>query len=183
MSRKRISALNFAAALLAAAHFASPAGAVMNGGVFSVPVLAVLSGGLQSSGGAFTVSGVNMGGPSFSSSNLSGGSFDLATGAAPAIIIIETARANLVSAHCYPVPFKPSAGHTSIIFTALTRLASVRIYTISGELVRSLEKNDLGETLEWDVKNSQGRNVASGVYIFTVKSGSQKASGKLMIIW
>ena len=57
MSRKRISALNFAAALLAAAHFASPAGAVMNGGVFSVPVLAVLSGGLQSSGGAFTVSG------------------------------------------------------------------------------------------------------------------------------
>ena len=81
------------------------------------------------------------------------------------------------------MPFKPSAGHTSIIFTALTRLASVRIYTISGELVRSLEKNDLGETLEWDVKNSQGRNVASGVYIFTVKSGSQKASGKLMIIW
>ena len=59
----------------------------------------------------------------------------------------------------------------------------MRVYTVSGELVRALEKNDAGETLDWDLKNSRGQAVVSGVYVFTVKSGSQKNTGKLMVIW
>lgn len=159
------------------------AAAAMSGGPFTVPVMSSLSGGGAVSGGAFSVSAMNLGGPSFSSSAPGGGSFSLASGAAPAVVIIVTARSGLGSAHCYPVPFRPALGHTRITFTALTRAASVRIYTISGELVRTLEKNDSGETLDWDAKNSRGERLASGVYIFTVKSGGQTADGKLMIIW
>lgn len=158
------------------------ANTVMNGGVFSVPVLASLSGGAPASGGSFSLLGFNMGGPVFSGESLGGGVFSLDSGSAQAVIVYTAARADLGAAHCYPVPFKPSEGHIRITFTALTRAASVRIYTLSGELVRALEKADSGDFLEWDVKNSRGENVTSGVYFFTVKSARQTRTGKLMII-
>lgn len=159
-----------------------PADAGMSGGAFSVPVLASLSGGAPASGGSFSLLGFNMGGPVFSGENLSGGVFSLDSGSAQAVIVYTAARADLGAAHCYPVPFKPSEGHIRITFTALTRTASVRIYTLSGELVRTLEKADSGDYMEWDVKNSRGENVTSGVYFFTVKSARQTRTGKLMII-
>lgn len=155
----------------------------MSGGSFSVPLVFSVSGGAPASGGAFSLSAVSMGGPVAPSAALTGGAFSLAAGGAPAVVIIEAANATLGAAHCYPVPFKPSAGHTRITFTGLTRQARVRVYTVSGELVRSLEKNDSGETLDWDVRNARGQNVASGVYVFTVKSGGETATGKLMVIW
>jgi len=172
--------------LLAAALAALPPAlraAAMSGGSFTVPLVFSVSGGAPSAGGAFSISAVSMGGPVAPSAALTGGSFSLAAGGAPAVVIIEAANATLGAAHCYPVPFKPSAGHTRITFTGLTRQARVRVYTVSGELVRTVEKTDGGETLDWDVRNSRGQNVASGVYVFTVKSGGESATGKLMVIW
>ncbi len=154
----------------------------LTGGSFSVPVLVTLSGGAPASGGALSLAGFNMGGPTDSAASLTGGVFSLDTGAAPAVIISGTAKAGLGEAHCYPVPFKPSEGHVKITFTALTRAARVRIYTLSGELVRTLDKSDPGDSIEWDVKNSRGENAASGVYFFTVKNAGQTRTGKLMII-
>lgn len=162
----------------------APAGAApMTGGAFSVPLFSTLSGGGSASGGAFAAGPLSMGGPSYSSVAPSGGAFSLASGAAPALVIIDSARAGLGAAHCYPVPFRPAAGHTKITFTGLTRQASVKIYTVSGELVRSLQKNDTTDSLDWDAKNSRGQQAASGVYFFTVKGGGETATGKLMIIW
>ena len=158
------------------------AATAMTGGAFSVPVLAALSGGAPAAGGSFSLQGFNIGGPVFSGENLSGGVFSLDSGSAQAVIVYAAARTDLGAAHCYPVPFKPSEGHIRITFTALTRAVSVRIYTLSGELVRTLEKADSGDFLEWDVKNSCGENVTSGVYFFTVKSARQTRTGKLMII-
>ncbi|MDD2805936.1 MAG: T9SS type A sorting domain-containing protein [Elusimicrobiales bacterium] len=164
--------------------FAPGAYAALSGGAYSVPFVVSLSGGGPASGGVFSLSAANLGGPSFSSSAPSGGAFSVITGGAPALLLVTaTARGDLGAAHCYPVPFRQSQGHTKITFTGLTRAAAVRVYTISGELVRALEKNDSGETLDWDLKNSRGQSVVSGVYIYTVKSGSQKNTGKLMVIW
>lgn len=173
------------AAALAAALPPDHSRSAMSGGSFSVPLVFSVSGGAPASGGAFSLSAVSMGGLTAPSAALTGGSFSLAAGGALAvvIVIIEAANATLGAAHCYPVPFKPSAGHTLITFTGLTRQARVRIYTVSGELVRALEKNDGGETLDWDARNSRGRNVASGVYVFTIKSGGETVTGKLMVIW
>ena len=171
--------------LIAAALCGAPraAAAALGGGAYTVPVLAALSGGAAATGGAFSAAALNLGGPSYSLTPPAGGAFSLATGAAPAVVIIESASATLGAAHCYPVPFKPSLGHTNITFTGLTRQARVRVYTVSGELVRTLDKNDGGETLAWDVRNARGQRVASGVYVYTVKSGGETATGKLMIIW
>ncbi|MEK7720885.1 MAG: hypothetical protein AAB359_00690, partial [Elusimicrobiota bacterium] len=69
-----------------------------------------------------------------------------------------------------------------ITFTNLTYSARVRIYTISGELVRTLDKNDSGKTLDWDVRNARDSAVDSGVYLWLIESAVQKKKGKLMII-
>ncbi|MDA8244419.1 MAG: T9SS type A sorting domain-containing protein [Elusimicrobia bacterium] len=169
--------------LLLAAAGVTPAFAAMTGGVFSVPLVAPLSGGGPASGGAYSVSS-SVGAPAYSAASPSGGAFSLYSGGGSALLVIAvTARGDLGAAHCYPVPFKSALGHTKITFTGLTRSAVVRIYTVSGELVSTLEKNDIGETLDWDLRNSRGQQVASGVYVYVVKSGSQKNSGKLMVIW
>ena len=95
---------------------------------------------------------------------------------------LTTAKSDLSTAHCYPVPFKPSAGHTKITFTDLTRSARIRIYTITRELVRTLDKSDAGDALEWDVRNGRGSAVDSGVYLFLIESTGKPKKGKLMVI-
>ena len=162
---------------------ARPANAAMSGGPYDLPLLATVSGGGTAAGGSFTAGALNLGGPSFSSVAPSGGGYTVATGAAPAVVLLDSAQVNLASAHCYPVPFMPSRGDTVITFTGLTSSAEVRIYTISGRLVRELYKSDFGSKLAWDARNSAGQQVASGVYIYVIKGGGQTATGKLMIIW
>jgi|GEM_PF-1166902 len=172
----------FAAACLAGAGRVLYASPVLSGGAFSVTGLTALSGGAVSSGGALSLLEANLGGPVFSGGSLTGGVFSLDSGLALPVVVYEAARTDLGSAHCYPVPYKPSLGHINITFTGLTRTAGIKIFTLGGELVRTLDKSGPGEAMDWDVKNSRGENVVSGVYFFTVKNGSQTRTGKLMIL-
>ncbi len=57
---------------------------------------------------------------------------------------------------------------------------AVRIYTISGELVRALDGSGKAE---WDIKNAAGRRVQSGIYFFRVKAeGAGEQLGKIAVI-
>jgi hypothetical protein len=90
--------------------------------------------------------------------------------------------ANLEHVAVVPNPFRgsaewdPSPGQNRVHFTHLPATSTVRIYTSNGELVRILVQNpnaNLGGTtgdLEWDLKNAEGRNVVSGIYIYQVES-------------
>jgi len=56
-----------------------------------------------------------------------------------------------------------------IIITNLPQTVTVRIYTINGTLVRTLEKDDDTITfLEWDLKNQSRVPIASGMYIYHI---------------
>lgn len=85
-------------------------------------------------------------------------------------------------AYAYPVPYKPSEGHTSIIFTYLPSECTIRIFTISGELVKTINHTNGLPQEEWDVKSDAGNAVFSGVYIYYIKSKSNSKEGKIMII-
>ncbi len=57
----------------------------------------------------------------------------------------------------------------------------MKIFTIAAEQVRLLT-SDTSQVL-WDLKNDDGDNVASGVYLYLINSPQgEKASGKLAII-
>jgi subtilisin family serine protease len=82
----------------------------------------------------------------------------------------------------YPNPWR-SDKHSSVpvVFNALTADSTVKIFTISGYLVRSLSPSSGKAT--WDLKNDSGELVASGIYIYSVTDGhDNKSQGKLAII-
>src|SRR5205807_6937382 len=88
----------------------------------------------------------------------------------------------LSGAYAWPVPYKPSIGHTVIHFVNLASASTIKVYTITGELVAQLESDSLGSDVLWDVTNRDGDRVASGVYIYQIKNSFSEKRGKLIII-
>ena len=82
--------------------------------------------------------------------------------------------------YAYPVPFKPNTDptHTSIKFTGLASRATIKIYTITGELVKTIQETDGdGFNDTWDAHEA-----ASGMYIYRIDNGSEIKTGQLLII-
>jgi hypothetical protein len=86
----------------------------------------------------------------------------------------ELADADLSAIRVVPNPFVAineitrGRGLQRILFTNLPPQATIRIYTISGNLVRVLEHSDESGTQEWDVRTRFDLLVASGNYYFHV---------------
>lgn len=102
--------------------------------------------------------------------------------------LLAVPDADLSPVYAYPVPFRPGAGDAArygswadlITFTNLPAYGKIRIYTVSGALVRELQAAP--PSMKWDLKNSAGQAVASGVYLWEVTSGSSRKTGKLVVI-
>lgn len=111
--------------------------------------------------------------------SVSGGGYSITAGV---ISSLQPAALSLDNAYAYPNPYRPSKGHSKITFTKLTTAASIKIYTVSGELVRTVEKDSTNDAISWDVLNESGQKIASGLYIYIITSGSMSKSGKLIVI-
>jgi len=62
-------------------------------------------------------------------------------------------------------------GVHEVHFINLPEKATIKIYTIAGDLVAQLEHNDTVRDFEpWNLKNGKGNDVASGIYIYRVES-------------
>ena len=59
-------------------------------------------------------------------------------------------------------------GDREIQFRNLPKLCTIRIYTITGELVDTIEKDDFTSMASWDLLSSEGMRIAYGVYIYHV---------------
>jgi hypothetical protein len=89
-------------------------------------------------------------------------------------VVVGGTSGSVEEVKAYPMPFRPSQGHTEMVFTNLPQGASVKIYTFLGELVKDFTIDSSG-TYRWDVKNDSGEKVASGVYlVFIDGTGGQK---------
>jgi hypothetical protein len=82
----------------------------------------------------------------------------------------------------YPNPYK-ATDHDVVVFEGLTQEATIKIYTISGQLVKTIHKNDGSGTAFWSVDNDSGQKVATGLYLWSAEgsSGSMKR-GKVAVI-
>jgi flagellar hook assembly protein FlgD len=87
----------------------------------------------------------------------------------------------------YPNPFNPDTWIPYQLKEDTT--VEVRIYTITGQLVRTL---NLGyqpagfyitkeKAVYWDGKNAAGEHVSSGVYFYTIQAGEYTATRKMVI--
>ncbi|MDZ4713382.1 MAG: hypothetical protein SGI89_13815 [bacterium] len=57
-----------------------------------------------------------------------------------------------------------------ITFRNLPRTCSIRIFTLSGDFIRKLDKSNDESTLAWDLRNLESVPVASGMYIALVEA-------------
>jgi hypothetical protein len=95
---------------------------------------------------------------------------------------------DLSDAYVYPNPFKPNTPGAfqsdKITFKKLPAQAKVKIFSIVGKQVAEFNKADATvDYYDWDVRNSHGEKLASGVYIFYVTApGAGKARGKFAVI-
>jgi len=72
------------------------------------------------------------------------------------------------------------APNSGILFGNLPADAQIEIYTISGQKIFSQRVNET--PYRWNVKNNDNRDIASGVYLYAVKSASGVKTGKLAVI-
>lgn len=86
------------------------------------------------------------------------------------------AAANVENVIVVPNPYNgherwDQAGAGRIQFMRVPANVKVRIYTMAGDLVRELEKRDATSgNMDWDLKNGNGEEIASGIYIYHVLS-------------
>jgi hypothetical protein len=87
-----------------------------------------------------------------------------------------------------PNPFRAAeawdqAGGNQVHFINLPEKARIRIYTAAGDLVREIVHDDsVRDFAIWDLKNGQGENVSSGIYVYRVESGVFSAQSRFVVI-
>ncbi len=106
------------------------------------------------------------------------------------------AASDLSGLRVYPIPFKPNGGdadkgvgytagnpNSGIIFDNLPNSVSIKIYTITGQLVTSFSSESSSGKMRWDVRNDSGQDVATGGYVAVITSpGVAKIIKKILIL-
>jgi len=99
------------------------------------------------------------------------------------------ASATLADLKVFPSPWRPGSGGTfddaqGVHFRNLTPTATISIYTVTGHIVRRIEKQTSdGAEVIWDGRNTDGDKVASGVYLYLVTAPNlDKQTGRFAII-
>ncbi len=83
----------------------------------------------------------------------------------------------------YPNPYNPNRAIGGMLkFENVVPGCSIQIYTISGELVSSIEAQSI--IAYWDGKNRYGEKVSPGIYYFVITNpGSSAINGKIFVIY
>ncbi len=77
----------------------------------------------------------------------------------------------------------PSYRGKPVNFIGLSKGCEIRIFTVAGELVKTIVDDDSDSRAEWNLTNEEGYKVASGLYLYQIKSPQTKdITGKLSVI-
>ncbi|MBU2599695.1 Ig-like domain-containing protein [bacterium] len=100
-------------------------------------------------------------------------------------IILENVKTNDLSLiSVFPNPFHPLKDKQVTFINLPQEAMTIKLYTISGELIRTLDSpEELSFTRAiWDGKNEHGYLVASGIYIYVVKTEKGRKIDKIALI-
>ena len=86
-------------------------------------------------------------------------------------------------AYVWPNPCNKYDGQDHVTFSKIMPVeAEIKIYTLSGELVKVLKKSSTLSSTPWYLDNENGDIVMSGIYIYIIKADNMSKSGKVIII-
>ncbi len=91
------------------------------------------------------------------------------------------------AAYNYPNPFNPRSQTTRIVFynPAGNTSVSVKIFTLTGKLVKSITQSVSGEGsryVDWNGRNGKGQVVRNGVYVAVIQLGSTRIMVKIAVV-
>ena len=95
---------------------------------------------------------------------------------------LEAARMDVKRINVFPNPYyglnlaETSSHEGFVTFSHLPERVTVRLFDLAGNLVRTLEKNDPDQFLQWNLLNDNELPVASGMFIAHVEMPALKAS-------
>ncbi|MBX7151266.1 S8 family serine peptidase [bacterium] len=82
----------------------------------------------------------------------------------------------------YPNPYRPDEAPQGMMFANLTPTATIKIYSLNGVYINTLEETDQDGGVLWDLKDRSGNKVPSGIYYYIVESEKQKKRGKFAVV-
>src|SRR5262249_39557470 len=91
----------------------------------------------------------------------------------PPVVQLDTPRPN---------PFNPE---TAISFVHPGGHVELQVYSVAGRLVRELIRGEYmagRNTVQWDGKDDHGIAVASGLYVFKLRSAGQERTAKTVLL-
>jgi len=102
--------------------------------------------------------------------------------------VASQASENLDKIHVVPNPYLAHAewelyeNQRKIQFVNLPGECTIRIYTLAGDLVSTLDHNDGTGSHDWNLLTRSGRSLVSGVYLYNVESPYGNYTGKFAVI-
>ncbi|MGB2957581.1 MAG: hypothetical protein WBD30_01695 [Bacteroidota bacterium] len=88
---------------------------------------------------------------------------------------VELATVQMGNINVFPNPYfgrneaEQNQFNRFVTITHLPQVATIRVFTITGEIVRTLNHSDDSTFERWDLRNENGLPVASGVYILYIE--------------
>lgn len=102
----------------------------------------------------------------------------------------SAARSDLKDVRVVPNPYfvqysamvETGEGQSVLEFQHLPDKCTIRIYTLAGDLVETIDHNDDSGTARWDLLSASRRQVASGIYIYHVESPYGTHLGRFSVV-
>jgi hypothetical protein len=89
---------------------------------------------------------------------------------------------DLTQVKAYPNPCRGEEHQFEIRFMNLPAKVTLRLYSLDGQLVRTLLKDDASNRASWQLDNQQGTKVASGIYIYVIQDEAHTVKGKVAVL-
>lgn len=96
------------------------------------------------------------------------------------IMQVDPSGNSLATFKAFPNPLEPAAGQTTMTFSQLPPNSRLRVYTLSGVLIKDLTADVTG-IARWDATNQSGLKVASGVYFVYLQGAGDKRAVKVVV--
>jgi len=103
-------------------------------------------------------------------------------------VLASYASANLSRIKVVPNPYIGNAswettkGIRRLEFINLPATCDIRVYTLSGDLVRTINHTNGTGAEDWNMQSETGREIAAGIYFFNIDSQYGRFTGKFAVI-
>lgn len=80
----------------------------------------------------------------------------------------------------YPQPLKPD--HRELVFSRIPDESEISIFNLNGRLIRKLSERTFFGAVRWDLRDTSGNRIPSGIYVYEIRHEGEKKVGKLVVL-